>query len=197
MATFEQRQQTQKAQMIVDKYKEFNKATVEQVKTYDPVLRCWYFKKVKIDENAKNMTSYLKGLDRQQQTEKNRIKNERRNQAKEVKVKKIKPKNTHEPLFIMIGTDFFKKNIEVEELSEKYKKPIHNIRQFVYRYARKNNIEIPTYCASVKKQDQVLKLYEQGFTCNSISEQLKMCRKTVKKILNENGIELSNYKKAA
>lgn len=123
MATFEQRQQTQKAQMIVDKYKECNKETIEQVKTYDPVLRCWYFKKVKIDENAKNMTSYLKGLDRQQQSEKNRIKNERRNQAKEVKVKKIKPKKTHEPLFIMIGTDFFKKNIEVEELSKKYKKP--------------------------------------------------------------------------
>ncbi|AQW91293.1 helix-turn-helix domain-containing protein [Elizabethkingia anophelis] len=197
MATFEQRQQTQKAQMIVDKYKECNKGTIEQVRTYDPALRCWYFKKVKIDENAKNMTSYLKGLDRQQQSEKKRIKNERRNQAKEVKVKKVRQKDTHEPLFVMIGTDFFNKNIEVQELSKKYNKPIHNIRQFVYRYARKNNIEIPTYCASVKKQDQVLKLYEQGLTCHSISEQLRMCRKTVKRILNENGIELSPYKKAA
>lgn len=38
---------------LVEDFKKNNANTIETVKSYDPVLRMWTFKKVKVDENAK------------------------------------------------------------------------------------------------------------------------------------------------
>ncbi|MDV3834185.1 hypothetical protein CMU13_12720 [Elizabethkingia anophelis] len=204
MATFEQRQQTQKAQMIVDKYKECNKSTIEQVKTYDPVLRCWYFKKLKIDENAKNMTSYLKGVERENKAKEKRIKESRTGrikiESKPIIVSKKKSKTiapSENALYYKVGHDLYKNNMTMHEVSEKYNLKPHSVKQHSYKYAKALGLNTKKQIEVNARVETIINMYKKGDSMCKISKDLKMCRKAIKSILLENGIELSPYKKAA
>lgn len=40
------------AREVVERYKKYNRRTVEVLSSYDENLKIWYFKKVKVDQNA-------------------------------------------------------------------------------------------------------------------------------------------------
>ncbi|WP_407491747.1 hypothetical protein [Elizabethkingia anophelis] len=182
MATFEQRQQTQKAQMIVDKYKEFNKATVERVKTYDPVLRCWYFKKVKIDENAKNMTSYLKGVERENKAKEKRIKESRTGRIKvESKAEKSNPKPRKQyerkqiPASDVLGIiEMYKQGVTVKAISREFKRGGRTINRILLENNVKINRQNAKAVKAQKLTDEILKLIQDGYKNKEISEKLQI-----------------------
>ncbi|MCL1673604.1 hypothetical protein [Elizabethkingia ursingii] len=206
MKTFEQKQLIERAQIIVDKYNEYNINTVEVTKSYNPKMKLRILQKIIIDQNAYKMSSFLSDLNYERRTEEKRIKRER------ASVRKTKQSNLPgqsknninkqrlrvkledvSSLYYRVGNDYFNHKMEVGDIVKKYNTTLHSVRQFVYKYARKNGIVMKRKELDSTKVNEIVALYISGISICEMEKKLKLSHRTIKRVLVDNNIEMRTH----
>ncbi|WP_407535418.1 hypothetical protein [Elizabethkingia miricola] len=207
MKTFEQKQLIERAQMIVDKYNEYNLNTVEVTKSYDPKMKLRTLQKVVIDQNAYKMSSFLNDVDYKCRIEEKRIKRMRAgikkvNQPSQVSksennINGQRPRVKREDvssLYYRVGNDYFNQKMEIGDIVKKYNTTLHSVRQFVYKYARKNGIVMKKKEIDSTRLNEIVTLYISGVPICEMEKRLKLSHRTIKKVLVDNNIEIHTHR---
>lgn len=82
----------EKAKKAVARFKELNKNTIERVKVYDSKMKCWYYERIKTDENAKKFQIKPRAVSKLQ-PKPNAVSKPKKKKVKEIKPKKIFRRN--------------------------------------------------------------------------------------------------------
>lgn len=173
-----------KARVVVAGYKEYNKQTIESVKSHNPLMKLWTFEKKSIDPNAGEFKKYFS-------------KKQKKNNITPIQEKEIKVKTAKEPVKYIPSYKEKKKPTTYLEFSQttliskaykyhvegKTNEEISNImdlpKRKVISMLRIRDKQLGIEVIKSQSYNRVVNLVKEGNTISNISNILKIKEHTV------------------